>query len=79
MMRERGGRLKGQSGLSGNRAPLKFRGSRRFDRALASGGSYVLRRSVRGCRYSPGADSLVREAMGKTWFGKQPKPADIAA
>jgi LysR family transcriptional regulator, hydrogen peroxide-inducible genes activator len=35
--------------------------------------------SVRGRRYSPGVGSLVREAMRKTWFGKQPKPADIAA
>ena len=30
--------------------------------------------SVRGRRYSPGVGSLVREAMRKTWFGKQPKP-----
>ena len=29
--------------------------------------------SVRGRRYSPGVGSLVREAMRKTWFGKQPK------
>jgi LysR family transcriptional regulator, hydrogen peroxide-inducible genes activator len=35
--------------------------------------------SVRGRRYSPGVGSLVREAMRKTWFGKQSKPADIAA
>jgi LysR family transcriptional regulator, hydrogen peroxide-inducible genes activator len=28
--------------------------------------------SVRGRRYSPGVGSLVREAMRKTWFGKQP-------
>jgi DNA-binding transcriptional LysR family regulator len=27
--------------------------------------------SVRGCRYSPGVGSLVREAMRKTWFGKR--------
>ena len=27
---------------------------------------------VRGRRYSPGVGSLVREAMRKTWFGKQP-------
>ena len=35
--------------------------------------------SVRGRRYSPGVGSLVREAMRKTWFGKQPKPSYIAA
>ena len=35
--------------------------------------------SVRGRRYSPGVGSLVREAMRKTWFDVQPKPADIAA
>ena len=35
--------------------------------------------SVRGRPYSPGVGSLVREAMRKTWFGKQPKPASIAA
>ena len=35
--------------------------------------------SVRGRRYSPGVGSLVREAMRKTWFGKQPKPVHIAA
>jgi LysR family transcriptional regulator, hydrogen peroxide-inducible genes activator len=35
--------------------------------------------SVRGRRYSPGVGSLVREAMRKTWFGKQQKPADVAA
>ena len=35
--------------------------------------------SVRGRRYSPGVGSLVREAMRKTWFGKRPKPAYIAA
>ncbi len=29
--------------------------------------------SVRGRRYSPGVGSLVREAMRKTWFGKQPE------
>jgi LysR family transcriptional regulator, hydrogen peroxide-inducible genes activator len=29
--------------------------------------------SVRGRRYSPGVGSLVREAMRKSWFGKQPK------
>jgi hypothetical protein len=28
---------------------------------------------------SPGVGSLVREAMRKTWFGKQPKPVHIAA
>ncbi|HZZ62879.1 MAG TPA: LysR family transcriptional regulator [Roseiarcus sp.] len=28
--------------------------------------------SVRGRRYSPAVGSLVREAMRKTWFGKQP-------
>ena len=43
--------------------------------------------SVRGRRYSPGVGSLVREAMRKTWFGKQPdrvmdfeaalEPADV--
>ena len=27
---------------------------------------------MRGRRYSPGVGSLVREAMRKTWFGKQP-------
>jgi LysR family hydrogen peroxide-inducible transcriptional activator len=31
--------------------------------------------SVRGRRYSPGVGSLVREAMRKTWFGKQPMRA----
>jgi LysR family transcriptional regulator, hydrogen peroxide-inducible genes activator len=31
--------------------------------------------SVRGRRYSPGVGSLVREAMRKAWFGKQPMPA----
>ncbi len=31
--------------------------------------------SVRGRRYSPGVGSLVREAMRKTWFGKQPNRA----
>jgi LysR family transcriptional regulator, hydrogen peroxide-inducible genes activator len=35
--------------------------------------------SVRGRRYSPGVGSLVREAMRKMWFGKQPKPTYIAA
>jgi len=30
---------------------------------------------VRGRRYSPGVGSLVREAMRKTWFGKQPERA----
>jgi DNA-binding transcriptional LysR family regulator len=30
--------------------------------------------SVRGRRYSPGVGSLVREAMRKRWFGKQPIP-----
>jgi hypothetical protein len=29
---------------------------------------------VRGRPYSPGVGSLVREAMWKKWFGKQPKP-----
>ncbi len=29
--------------------------------------------SVRGRRYSPGVGSLVREAMRKTWYGKEPK------
>ena len=29
--------------------------------------------------HSPAVGSLVREAMQKTWFGKQPKPAYIAA
>ena len=29
--------------------------------------------SVRGRRYSPGVGSLVREAMRKMWFGKQPE------
>jgi len=29
--------------------------------------------SVRGRRYSPAVGSLVREAMRKTWFGKQPE------
>ncbi len=29
--------------------------------------------SVRGRRYSPGVGSLVREAMRKTWFGREPK------
>jgi LysR family transcriptional regulator, hydrogen peroxide-inducible genes activator len=31
--------------------------------------------SVRGRRYSPGVGSLVREAMRKEWFGKQPNRA----
>jgi hypothetical protein len=31
--------------------------------------------SVRGRRYSPGVGSLVREAMRKTWFGKEPDRA----
>ena len=35
--------------------------------------------TVRGRRFSPGVGSLVREAMRKTWFGKQPRPMDIAA
>ena len=35
--------------------------------------------SVRGRRYSPAVGSLVREAMRKLWFGKQPKPVHIAA
>ena len=35
--------------------------------------------SVRGRRYSPAVGSLVREAMRKTWFGQQPKPAYVAA
>ena len=34
--------------------------------------------SVRGRRYSPAVGSLVREAMRKTWFGQQPKPAYAA-
>jgi hypothetical protein len=30
-------------------------------------------------RYSTSVGSLVREAMRKTWFDVQPKPAHIAA
>ena len=31
--------------------------------------------SVRGRRHSPGVGSLVREAMRKKWFGRQPERA----